>query len=272
MRYVLVTACVIIFGFVSASPLSAQIRINEFSSASSVDWIELYNDSDISVNIEGYILRDNTQSNKKELEGEVDAKGFVVIQWSSLNKDTDSILLINGDDEVDTVIYGTENVLAPSTEQSVGRLTDGDSEWVVFSSPTKGSSNNGSQVFQTPTPTPTVTPTATKMPTPTKTPKPTKKTDITNSPTSISFPTLQIKPTAEKENTTASETALLGTTDINESTVLHADSEDKEESEVAVMGASDRLYGGVAMIGGSILLFFSCGILLFKKYSNRIFE
>lgn len=272
MRYAIVTACLIIFGFISTSPVLAQIKINEFSSAGSADWIELYNESDSPVDLSGYLLRDSTERNKKELEGEVPERGFLVVEWHSLDQNGDSVIVIDTVGNKEELVYGTDGIPAPLAGQSVGRMTDGSADWVVFSNPTKGSSNNGSPIFQTPTPTPTVTPTSTKTPTPTKTPKPAKESEVTKIPESVDSPSPQNIPTTKIEATIASQTALLATSDINESTVLDTKDEKKESPDAAVMGASDSLFGGVAVICGIVFLFLSCGILLFKRYKERFFK
>lgn len=139
------------------------VFINEFmsSNASTIsdedgdfeDWIELYNPTDAVVNVSGYFLSDNPDNPLKwELPNiSIEPQGFLLIFASgkdrtdseflhtnfSLNIEGEPILLSspNGDlvDYVDDV--------ALQTDFSLGRATDGDSEWVVFSQSTPADSN-----------------------------------------------------------------------------------------------------------------------------------
>ncbi len=266
MRYAIITACLIIFGFLSVSQISAQIRINEFSSAGSSDWIELYNESEEEVNLAGFVLEDN-KAHKKDLEGQIAAKGFIVISWSNLNQDVDSVILVDTDGNTEEIKYGTDSLRAPLTGQSAGRTIDGAGEWVIFTNPSEGSSNIGGTVFQTPTPTPTHAPTPTKTPTPTNMPTPNKEPTATKIPTvTKSMPTKTLITTQESEEKTSSEPALLGTSDINESSRIIGKEKNENDSEVKTLGATDSSVSGFAMIGGSVLLLSACGILLWRKY------
>lgn len=188
----LIVSLLISFVFFSeaASVVYASLYINEFSSGTSSDWIEIYNDSDTAEPLSAYMLRDDTASNKLELNGILSPKGFIVFEWSDrLNNTGDSIRLVKKDteEEIDKVIYGyKENaqISAPSDTQSAGRIEDGQNAWGLFSSHTKGHNNTQGVMLPTLTPTPTETPkptaTPTKTPTLTKMSTPTPETKITN--------------------------------------------------------------------------------------------
>ena len=153
----------------------ARVVINEFSSSSSNDWVELYSDEDI--DISGWILRDNASSIVKAIpkytligpSGSV-PKYYVIDASNRLNIDTDKVILLKSDDStiVDQVSYGGEGkVCAPTGNQTIGRFPDGTGNFVRFSVATDWRENNAPQdPCPTPTPTPTPSPILTTSPTP----------------------------------------------------------------------------------------------------------
>lgn len=158
-----------VFSFLQPSLALAQsVVINEFSSyESSGDWIELYSAEDI--DISGWILRDLATSRVKVIPegvtiGPSTSTFYVVDVGARLDRGGDRIILLKSDDVtlVDEVVYGTQGgVCAPGVGESAGRYPDAESVFRIFSSPTKGYSNNTSTSFLCPTPTlsPTSTPT-----------------------------------------------------------------------------------------------------------------
>jgi len=156
----------------------ARVVINEFSSSSSNDWVELYSDEDI--DISGWILRDSASSIVKAIpkytligpSGSV-PKYYVIDASNRLNIDTDKIILLKFDDStiVDQVFYGGEGeVCAPIGNQTIGRFPDGTGNFVRFSVATDWRENNAPQdPCPTPTPTPTPSPILTTSPTPSPT-------------------------------------------------------------------------------------------------------
>lgn len=192
----------LIFFCFFSEQVSAALYINEFSSSTSdSDWIEIYNSDGSDIDLSNYIVRDSSASNKLELSGNISPNGFAVFDWSDrLNNGGDTISLRLKDDEnniIDQITYGEGgSIIAPSGGQSGGRNQDGQNTWVIFQSDSKGSSNNSSSVYNTPTPTPTNTPTPqpTHTPTPAPTNTPTPKPTNTPVPTSkASTPTLPPK-------------------------------------------------------------------------------
>ncbi len=268
MRYALISACLFIFGFLSAYPVYGQIQINEFSSAGSDDWIELYNPTDEDISLDGLLLRDSSESNnnKKELQGTVPARGFFVIDWDKLNQDIDSIRIIGGKVPVAPVNYGVTDLPAPGSGQSVGRAQDGADSWVIFSIGTKGLSNGNAQVYFPPTQTPTKTlaptkaPTATKVPTMAKDPTSTKVPTSTDVPTGTNTPTDFIEEESDQES--ATDEAVLGNSNI----VDESGNKSSNKSTLHKLDAADNITGGVMFISSSVLLLSACGILLFRKY------
>jgi hypothetical protein len=178
--------------FLFPQSIFAKVTINEFSSGTNNDWVELYNTPDAteSANLAEYVLKDSLDSNiGGELSGNLPAAQWQVIDVGSrLNKDGDTVRLFKNNDlntSIDSISYGVEgSICAASETESIGRLPDGSGNFVRFSAQTKQLANSSSQSI-CPTPTPTSTPTnaptsapeATTAPTtaPTATPKPTVK-------------------------------------------------------------------------------------------------
>lgn len=211
MKAVFPLSLFFILWFVFPTIAFAQVVINEFSSGTTSDWVELYNTATESADLSTFRLRDSTASNKKDLSGSLVAGGFLSFPFSNyLNKDGDVVKLIElvGGDEVivEEIAYGdTGGVCAPSTTESIGRYPNGSSTIVRFSSQTRDFSNDSAAqnpcptLTPSPTPTPSLTPTQsptpstpaptstkTPSPTPTKTPKPTKTPSPKPIPTSTS--------------------------------------------------------------------------------------
>jgi hypothetical protein len=190
----------------------AQVVINEFSSSTSDDWVELYSSED--VDISGWILRDSASSEVKTLPASIfigpsSSKFYVIDASNRLNLDTDTVKIFKSDDStlVDQITYGGDgNICAPNGDQTIGRLPDGTGSFVRFASATKGSENIASvdpcptptpspSPTTTPTPDPTTAPTTTPTPTITSTPVPTKK--ATPMPTQTVLPSIDPTPQPE---------------------------------------------------------------------------
>lgn len=169
----------IFFSFVAK--INAKVVINEFASATSDDWIELY--SDETVNLNGWVIKDSVSVIKtlgSDNFIEATMSSFLVVDVGNrLNKDGDEIKLFKSGSETpeDSLIYGNENGICSTIEgQSIGRIPDFGGSFNRLSEPTKGSQNN-SGIVPCPTSTPTLTPT------PTSTPVPTKTLNATHTPT-----------------------------------------------------------------------------------------
>lgn len=157
-------------------PAYAAIKINEFSSAGNPEWVELYNTGTEEVNLNGWMVlfHDNPTTSQKIILGSNDkilSGSFKIVErdytntvaW--LNDSGDAIILKDSNgDEQDSVRYGNatgSNVAAPSSGQSAGRSPDATGGWIIFSSPTKGASNNTSSASPSPSPSPTSNPSST---------------------------------------------------------------------------------------------------------------
>ena len=146
--------------FISVTSYS-QIYINEFMASNagvtvdpdykqSADWIELYNDGTSAVNLSGYFLTDNLSKSNKWKIGNITiaAKGFALFWADSKDSANHTSFNLNATLEqiglykpnlavVDTLSYGLQD---PNI--SKGRKTDGSGEWVYFTKPTPGATNN----------------------------------------------------------------------------------------------------------------------------------
>lgn len=125
------------------------VVINEFSSFSSTDWVELYNTTNTSVSLNGWKLEDSSPTNAKiaDLSGSLAAHGFSKVDVGDrLNKDGDVITLVHDIHHQTSVAYGTATnpvVVAPDDGQSAARVPDG-SNWQVTYTPTPGVTNSPS--------------------------------------------------------------------------------------------------------------------------------
>ena len=206
---------------VFADPL---IVINEFASdvaTGEKEWVEFYNFGSSDHSLAGWELKERTGSDLSGVDSHsldsvtVPANGFAIYEFSSskLNNSGDVLTLMNGSTKIDEIAYGSapnSQVAAPDKSQSAGRKTDGSSNWVIFSSSTKHSTNNAGQVLPDPTPTPIPTPSpssstsqstsSSKSPTPT--PKPSLSTLKLPSPTPQNSP--EVLAQKDQANSTAS--------------------------------------------------------------------
>jgi hypothetical protein len=196
---------------IKADIIKAQIVINEFSSETSPDWIELYNNSDQNVNLNGWVIKDTAITSVEEITENIiiPANGFCIRQVGTrLNKSGDRILLLDKTVQKDCVSYGDGNkvfcslqadVKVPDATTSASRVTDGNDSWVI-KSPTYGypnilTSNPGNVLLcWSPTPIPTLTPAPT--PSRTGTPRPTSISTPTSTPNITSTPKPLITPSA----------------------------------------------------------------------------
>lgn len=192
------------------SPVFAapNIVINEFSSATNPEWVELYNLDSTASSLNGWVLlfQDNPETSQKISFGSSDAiagNGYRVVEHSYtgtqawLRNDGDVIILkgLSGDVVVRYGDVSGAEVEAPNSSQSVGRSPDGTGGWTVLNSVTQGSPNSSPVPSPSPTSTPTPTPSPSPSPTtkPTATPKPTATSKPTTAPTPK--PTSSVTPT-----------------------------------------------------------------------------
>lgn len=296
MKYLAIFPFILLFFILSPTSVVAKLLINEFSSFTSDDWVELYNDGVEPVTLSEFTLRDSSATNRLDLDGTLFPYTVIAVDFSNyLNKPGDTIKIVAKSDEnkiEDEITYGTAAIPVPGENQSTGRKTNGSGEWSLFASFTKGSSNETAIAIQplpTVTTTPTTAPTLTKTPTPTKVPTATKIPTATKAPTPTKTPTPIKTPPSTKSQALAVTSSMPQTTlsgeknksitgvlsasdDARPTSILAVEKEDeeKEEKEVIVGGASSdnvsqRLVAMLPIFGGMASLIF-CAILLYLHY------
>jgi len=138
------------------------VVINELFSrgvAGDLDWIEVYNNSDVAVNISGYKIYDSGGQSGSKAKMEfpagttLAARGFyaIVVDDAATAFPTGSNFgLSSGGDEVwleSSAGFVIDNIALPAVTDathSYGRKPDGSSTWFILTARTKGASNNNS--------------------------------------------------------------------------------------------------------------------------------
>ncbi|HRN95977.1 MAG TPA: lamin tail domain-containing protein [Candidatus Levybacteria bacterium] len=286
MRYAVVLAVLCIFGFISVSTASAQIKINEvFPNPSGPsnepnEFIELFNTGDSEIDISGWILSDTQGSVTSFVIPNtiLSGRSFISFRRSqtniTLNNTGDGIVLKNGEQIIDEISF--EN----STEDlSFGRYPDGTGDITGNMTPTENVAN-----IEPPMPTPTNSATPTKTLTPTKTPMPTKIPTSTKIPTATKVSNVKESTIDTEKDVTAtvlhdevpensSDSAVLGQYNTSGTwDTATGGSGNKPKSQTETLGATTTKTGSIAVIGGSLLLLSSCGILVFQKYRHIFFR
>lgn len=181
----------------AAAANAGDILINEFSSNTDPEWIELYNNTDAPVSLVSWKLKDAAQSAKDISSlGEISAHGFKIFEagsgWLNNSGGDTLTLLDNSDLTIDTFSYGhaPDPVGTPAAGKSAGRNPDGSGNWQIFDIPTKGLTNNTSTPTPSPSPSPTPSP---------KSPSPT--TSSVKSTSTAKSPTPNLSPQAQSSKT-----------------------------------------------------------------------
>lgn len=263
--------------FVSPNSINAQLKINEISSSTSDDWVEIYNSEDEEVDLGIFELRDNSESNSVKLSGVLPGGEVSVFDFSNkLNNGGDKVRLVEilTQEIVDEMNYGSDGQFpAPGENLSLARMPDGSDEVLIVSS-SKGTTNNNQQVFFTPTPTPTVTPTPTRSPTPVRTPTPTRTPTPVKTPTpavdksyfsqdaSLPKSTVNIASSTDSTNESSSiaavPTAVLGDKDED----YNSTEDENATPETEELSSPESLNWPVVLGGGFLV---SCAILLYLR-------
>ncbi|HEY4513593.1 MAG TPA: lamin tail domain-containing protein [Candidatus Paceibacterota bacterium] len=136
----------------------ADVVINEFSSASSPEWVELKNTGGSDIDLASWKLTELTDPTGTPTEknllaplfGTIPTGGVVTFDVSGLNNSGDSIGLYDGETEFDRVTFGSvknysADLSTPDVEKS-GALIGG--SWKNNQSPTKGTANPASETSE----------------------------------------------------------------------------------------------------------------------------
>jgi len=155
--------------------VEADIRLSEFSPQTNPEWVEIINTGDEQRSLSGMVLyfSESTDSTQKVLfcsntmlQGKTYARIVRPENSYWLSNSGDTLVLKQEDDTIDTVTFGSGQLLkAPIGTQSAIRTDTGD--WMITDSP---SPQGDVLSFECPTATPTVTNTPTQQPEATKTP------------------------------------------------------------------------------------------------------
>ncbi len=125
--------------------------------ATDPDWVEIYNDSEVPVDLSGYFLYDegikSGNKTKRTLAAgtTIPAKGYLVLPTEYNGETVTFGLSTSGDavylENASGVLMSSLdfNTVAVTNKSSYGRRPDGSTTYVIFATPTKGSSNNNAQ-------------------------------------------------------------------------------------------------------------------------------
>lgn len=233
--------------------VNAAVLINEISPSTDTEWVELYNDGDIGVDLTGYRLEDGNSvlTDDINLSGQISSKSFLVFNHAEgwLNNGGDTVKLYNNATPsavIDQYTYGDID-----QSKSVARIPNGSGNWQTTSNVTNNSTN--------PTPTPSPTPSPTQSPTPT--PLPTPLITKSPSPTPVKTKTPSPKPTSTPE--------VLGV----ESGQSYPTPEPTVEAEPTTVPTTTKKTSIIIMasifIGVGVILTVVAGILIVKKIKSE---
>lgn len=198
-----------IFSLLFPKTISA-VMINEFSSNSDPEWVELYNDSDNDIDLTNWTLKD-AANHVKTISGTILKHSFFVFENPSgwLNNDGAETIILSDTStpsaQIDTLTYGaTDSIVGtPNSDKSAGRSPDGSSIWQNNLNWTKSAPNPAPSPVPSPTPVPTSTPTPTQTPAPSPSPttSPSPGPTATKSPSPTPSPTRSPSPSPSPNTT-----------------------------------------------------------------------
>jgi hypothetical protein len=256
MMSALFAGLVIFFAFPKI--VNAQIVINEFSAKTDPEWVELYNTSNTSVNLDGWEIADGNTKSTDDLtiSGTISADGFMVFEHPKgwLNDSGDTVKLYNNatpsGELQDSYTYSSADA-----ETTTSRVPDGSGDFTYDTDSTKGEAN---QAPPTPIPTeePTSAPTLTPAPILTQTPTLTPTQDLPSGG-GTEGDSLGVEPvtTPSSEVLSVSTSSSPYSVFFQESTISavsrtqHASPGAKTKTNMTLVGL------GIATLSGSILFF-----------------
>jgi hypothetical protein len=262
------TLCIFVFTFLllffpKSASADYDVVINEFyalgSSTQDPDWVEIYNKSNDSICLDGWVIRDNTDSNKIVLDDYICPKSFRKFNFSNrLNNSGDEIRLFDSEflsNPIDQLTYFSPTIPSHSQNQSTGRTTDGGTSWFLITQPTPVDDNS---CTPTPTPTPTPITNSTSTPTPKVSPTPTPKAANTPVPAKNS----------QKNSSNSSEVLAQETSNGSDNFALDLSGDSQDEGKVENEKSSNKI-GAVFLILGGLLLFGAIGFRFWKAKNSK---
>lgn len=286
MKYLLFGITLFLFFLFSVNQsFAGDVVINEFLvDPDASQWVELYNKGTAAIDISGWFIDDNGGTQKFTIPAgtSINPGEFKVFESGlfNFNRTTPDVAqLLNGASTEDSYSYD----IGPGTDKSFGRQTDGTGDWVIFSAPTKGSTNNTSTpaptATSTPAPTNTPVPTTAPTPTPIKTPTPTPKSS-TGGSGATATPKLTSQPTSAPTKVLAlSSQAAGGSGSVNNLiSPIASSSPTPTKSEptkkptptitTAILGVAQSNLSKI-LIGLGIIFLATCGIIAFRSFRKE---
>jgi len=132
--------------------LTGKLFINEIYSASGIDWIELYNDAEESIDLSNFsIYDDETDKYQIPSSTSISAKGFLVLICDNTATGLHTNFKLSSDGETITLDDEKSNRIDQVTfpplknNQSYGRFPDGTTYFAITASTTQGATNGDTQ-------------------------------------------------------------------------------------------------------------------------------
>jgi len=181
MRQILLVVIVLTLFFPSVFPANALVVINEFCPNCDPEWVELYNDSEISIDLSGWEIQDGNTKSTDDLtiSGEIPPQGMAVYEHPKgwLNDSSDTVNLYDNTDSTSPI--DSYSYTSTEADKTYSRIPDGSGDFIL-TNPTKGGFN---QPIITTEPTATISPTPTSSPTQVITTSPTQTVTSSLTPT-----------------------------------------------------------------------------------------
>lgn len=247
--------------------------INEFlphPGSGNKEWVEFYNPDH--VDLFSYYLDDDTDfssdtgnSSKKSLSSiNIDNQFYPYIEFSSfLNNSGDFVVLFSSNGEI---LDKYEYIEDRGQDISTGRSPDGNGDFTILSSATKGSPNSPPAPTSTPIPTIVLTPTKTPTPIRTPTSKPSAISKINHTPTKTPTTTIKTEIPSSRQVALIDEDAEVSTT--SPTSILGISTESatptpfkEKDSDIKILGDVDSKTPLIILIAG--VFFGACGILVY---------
>jgi len=117
------------------------VRISEFAAVTlgttaDPDWVELYNESDVAISLDGWKLRDSIETSPKDLSGCINPRGYRKFDFfNRLNNAGDQIRLFDSQDQlVSFVEYFSQTVPAHQKGESTSKILN-TATWQISNPP-----------------------------------------------------------------------------------------------------------------------------------------
>lgn len=256
----LLSVLILFVFFLSPRVADAALLINEFSSSTTSDWVELINMGTEELDLSEYLIMDEDNNKVSNMSGVLEAGEIISFGFSNrLNNAGDIVRLyyVGSDTKelVDEIPYGRPGqVCLPSVEGSIGRYPDGSSTIERFEVHTRDLSNDDAKLAPCPTPTPI--PTNTQSPTSIPTPVPTTIPTATPVPTNTPLPTeSQVQEDGNvfgQASENRDNVDILGIREEIQKDVSVDDEIDEEGGTANFIYAGLMIFGGLSFMGAGV--------------------